>query len=146
MASSCRGTLPGGIDAMPQNQIPPPSALVIEDDDHIGQLLQFVLEREDYRVHLLRDGRAGKDFIESQPAPAIALFDVMLPFLDGFHLVALVRAQAGWESVPVIMLTAKAQERDIVRALDAGANDYIVKPFQPKELMARVRRLAKASP
>ena len=131
---------------MSQNQTSLPCALVIEDDDHIGQLLQFMLERENYRVHLARDGRAGKAFIESEPAPAIALLDVMLPFYDGFQLVGLVRAQPGWESVPVIMLTAKTQERDIVRALDAGANDYIVKPFQPKELLARVRRLARVAP
>ena len=132
------------LSTMPNTSSLSPFALVIEDDEHIGQLLQFMLERENYRVHLARDGRAGKDFIESQPAPAIVLLDVMLPFFDGFQLVALVRAQPGWESVPVIMLTAKTQERDIVRALEAGANDYIVKPFQPKELLARVRRLAKA--
>ena len=131
---------------MSQNQTSLPCALVIEDDDHIGQLLQFMLERENYRVHLARDGRAGKAFIETEAAPAIVLLDVMLPFFDGFQLVALVRAQPGWESVPVIMLTAKTQERDIVRALDAGANDYIVKPFQPKELLARVRRLARMAP
>lgn len=124
----------------------PPLALVIEDDDHIGQLLQFMLERENYRVHMARDGRAGKAFVESQPPPSIVLLDVMLPFLDGFQLVTLIRAQPGWESVPVIMLTAKTQERDIVRALDAGASDYIVKPFQPKELLARVRRLARVGP
>lgn len=131
---------------MSQNQTSLPCALVIEDDDHIGQLLQFMLERESYRVHLARDGRAAKTFIENEPAPAITLLDVMLPFFDGFQLVALMRAQPGWETVPVIMLTAKTQERDIVRALDAGANDYIVKPFQPKELLARVRRLARAAP
>ena len=131
---------------MPPNQTSPPCVLVVEDDEHIGQLLQFMLERENYRVHLARDGRAGKAFIETEPAPAIALLDVMLPFFDGFQLVAQVRAQAGWEAVPVIMLTAKTQERDIVRALEAGADDYIVKPFQPKELIARVRRLAKAAP
>ena len=132
--------------AMSQNHQPLPCALVVEDDDHIGQLLLFMLEREHYRVHLARDGRAGKAFIESEPAPAIALLDVMLPFFDGFQLVAAVRAQPGWESVPIIMLTAKTQERDIVRALDAGASDYIVKPFQPKELLARVRRLARVAP
>ena len=135
-----------GASAMSQTQTPLPCALVVEDDEHIGQLLQFMLERENYRVHLACDGRAGKAFIETQAAPSIALLDVMLPFFDGFQLVALVRAQSGWEAVPVIMLTAKTQERDIVRALDAGANDYIVKPFQPKELLARVRRLAKVAP
>jgi DNA-binding response OmpR family regulator len=70
------------------------------------------------------------------------LLDVMLPFLDGFALVALLRAQPAWKNVPVIMLTAKTQEKDIVRALDEGANDYIVKPFQPAELLARIKRLS----
>ena len=135
-----------GAAAMSQTQTLLPCALVVEDDEHIGQLLQFMLERENYRVHLACDGRAGKAFIETQAAPSIALLDVMLPFFDGFQLVALMRAQPGWEAVPIIMLTAKTQERDIVRALDAGANDYIVKPFQPKELLARVRRLARVAP
>jgi DNA-binding response OmpR family regulator len=128
---------------MPQTQIPLPRVLVIEDDEHIGQLLKFMLERESYAVHMMRDGRAAKAFIETEQPPAITLLDVMLPFFDGFQLVRILRAQPGWETVPVIMLTAKTQESDIVRALDAGANDYIVKPFQPKELLARVRRLAR---
>lgn len=123
---------------------PLPTALIVEDDEHIAHLLQFMLAREGYAVHVAAEGRAGKAFIETQPPPAFVLLDVMLPFLDGFQLVALLRAQPGWESVPVVMLTAKTQERDIVRALDAGANDYVVKPFQPSELLARVRRLAKA--
>lgn len=120
-----------------------PVALVVEDDDHIAHLLKFMLERAGYRVELARDGRVAQQFIASQPAPAVALFDMMLPFVDGLQLVAMVRGQSGWEQVPVLMLTAKAQERDIVRALDAGANDYIVKPFQPDELMARLRRFAR---
>jgi DNA-binding response OmpR family regulator len=119
-----------------------PVALVVEDDPHIGLLLKFMLERNGYRVALCSDGKLARDHIMSEPAPAVALLDVMLPFLDGFQLVALVRAQPGWEQVPVLMLTAKAQERDIARALEAGANDYIQKPFQPEELLARVRRFA----
>ena len=120
-----------------------PVALVVEDDEHIAQLLKFMLERAGYRVELARDGRVAQNFIASQPAPAVALFDLMLPFVDGLQLVGLVRQQPGWEQVPVLMLTAKTQERDIVRALDAGANDYIVKPFQPDELLARLRRFAR---
>ena len=121
-------------------------ALVVEDDEHIAQLLRFMLERGGYRVELAADGRAGQQFIRTQPAPDIALLDMMLPFVDGLQLVQQVRVQPGWERVPVVMLTAKAQERDIVRALDAGANDYVVKPFQPEELMARLRRVAKVQP
>jgi len=101
-----------------------------------------MLERVGYTVALAVDGRAAQAHIQSQPAPAVALLDVMLPYLDGMQLVALVRSQPGWQSVPVIMLTAKAQERDIARALAAGANDYVVKPFQPEELLARLRRWA----
>jgi DNA-binding response OmpR family regulator len=123
-----------------------PVALVVEDDEHIAQLLRFMLEREKYTVHLARDGREGQTYIQTQPVPTIVLFDVMLPFVDGFELVRLVRAQPGWDTVPVVMLTAKTQERDIVRALDAGATDYILKPFQPNELLARLRRFTRPRP
>lgn len=123
-----------------------PVALVVEDDEHIAHLLRFMLEREKYTVHLARDGREGQAFIQSQPVPTIVLFDVMLPFVDGFELVRLARAQPGWDTVPVVMLTAKTLERDIVRALDAGATDYILKPFQPNELLARLRRFTRPRP
>ena len=79
----------------------------------------------------------------AEPAPDLVLLDVMLPYVDGFEIVGLIRAQAGWEAVPVLMLTAKNTERDTVRALDAGANDFIIKPFQPQELLARLRRFLK---
>lgn len=126
-----------------------PSILVVEDDEHIGELLGFLLERQGYRVDRCTDGRAARAFIEGvrpsegHPPPRLILLDVMLPFCDGFELVGLIRAQPGWDAVPIIMLTAKTTESDIVRALDAGANDYIVKPFQPNELMARLRRYVK---
>jgi two-component system alkaline phosphatase synthesis response regulator PhoP len=119
---------------------PAATVLVVEDDAHIAHLLEFLLQRAGYRVEVARDGRAAQAYLQSHPAPAIVLLDVMLPFIDGIQLVAQMRIQPGWDSVPVVMLTAKAQERDIVRALDAGASDYIVKPFQPDELLARLRR------
>jgi DNA-binding response OmpR family regulator len=120
--------------------------LVVEDDDNISHMLKFMLEREQYNVSLALNGRIAKTFIESNPPPNVILLDVMLPFIDGFELVGLIRATAGWQTVPIIMLTAKTQEQDAVRALDAGANDYIHKPFAPKELLARVRRYARAAP
>ena len=120
-----------------------PSALVVEDDELVAEMLRFLLDRQGFRVHVAHDGREGLALIQTLPPPAIALLDVMMPFIDGFQLVTLLRDQLAWAQVPVIMLTAKSQERDIVRALDAGASDYIVKPFQPNELVARVRRLAR---
>lgn len=122
-----------------------PSILVIEDDEHIAQLLKFLLERQHYRVDLAADGRAARLHIEnSKSVPSLILLDVMLPYLDGFELVRMARAREDWQDVPIVMLTAKSMERDIVRALDAGANDYIVKPFQPNELLARLRRFLRA--
>ena len=122
-----------------------PRALVVEDDDNIAYLLQFMLERERYRVDLQRDGRGASTFVQTQPPVDIVLLDVMLPFVDGFQLVELIRTTPAWRAVPVLMLTAKTREQDAVRALDAGASDYIHKPFAPNELMARVRRHTKAA-
>ncbi|MBS0455544.1 MAG: response regulator transcription factor [Proteobacteria bacterium] len=121
-----------------------PGALVVEDDDNIAYLLQFMLERENFRVDLQREGRSAMAYVQSQPPVDIVLLDVMLPFVDGFQLVELIRATPAWDAVPVLMLTAKTREQDAVRALDSGASDYIHKPFAPNELMARVRRYTKA--
>lgn len=117
--------------------------LVVEDDSNITSLLQFMFEREGHAVTLLADGEAAHRHITTQPAPDLVLLDSMLPYRDGLRLLATLRAQIGWgwAEVPVVMLTARSLERDIVTALDAGANDYVIKPFQPHELLARVRRL-----
>jgi DNA-binding response OmpR family regulator len=120
-----------------------PSVLVVEDDVHIAHVLSFMLERQGYQVIHVADGRAAIQHVTSQPAPDLVLLDVMLPYVDGFEIVATIRAQASWADVPVLMLTAKNAERDSVRALDAGANDFIIKPFQPQELLARLRRYLK---
>lgn len=117
--------------------------MIVEDDEHIAQLLVFIFQREGFKTILVRDGQAAVQMVEHNAAPALVMLDVMLPYYDGFHLLKKVRAQPGWEQVPIIMLTAKSQENDIVRALDAGANDYVVKPFNPGELLARVRRFLK---
>ncbi len=118
-------------------------ALVVEDDDQIAYLLRFILEREGFKVEVASDGRVAQNLIINAPPPALVLLDVMLPYLDGYQLLAAIRAKEGWETVPVLMLTAKSQEKDIVRALDSGAADYMVKPFKPDELCSRVRRLVK---
>ncbi len=118
-------------------------ALVVEDDDQIAYLLRFILEREGYVVHLARDGRQAQSLIQELGPPALVMLDVMLPYVDGYQLLGKMREHPGWENVPILMLTAKSQEKDIVRALDNGASDYIVKPFKPDELRARIKRLVK---
>lgn len=120
-----------------------PLALVVEDDDQISYLLRFILEREGFTVHVARDGKEAQQLIESLAPPAVVTLDVMLPYADGFQLLKLIRSKSAWNGSLVLMLTSKSQEKEIVRALDAGASDYVVKPFQPDELRARVRRLLK---
>ena len=119
------------------------TAFVAEDDEQLAYILRFILEREGFEVQAAPDGRTAKELIATLQPPAIVILDVMLPHVDGYELLALVRANASWQGVPVIMLTARSQEQDIVRGLEAGANDYMVKPFKPEELRARIRRLVK---
>lgn len=117
-------------------------AVVVEDDEDIGRLLKFVLEREGFAVTLCADGRVAAERIAREdPPPALAILDMMLPYVNGRELLALIRESERWKAVPVLMLTAKSRESDIAGALDAGASDYVVKPFKPEELKARIRRL-----
>jgi len=121
----------------------PRNALIVEDDPYIGRLLKFMLEKEGFAPLLATDGEAGAAAIASNTPFAIMLLDVMLPLVNGYELLQQARRMPEREGVPIIMLTAKSQEGDIVRALDLGANDHLVKPFQPNELKARIRRLVK---
>ncbi|HWH39418.1 MAG TPA: response regulator, partial [Usitatibacter sp.] len=101
------------------------------------------LKREGFRVEVARDGAEALERFDSTNAD-IVLLDVMLPQVSGYDLLAAIRAREAWSGIPVIMLTARGQEKDIVKALDMGASDYMLKPFQPAELRARVRRLCPA--
>ena len=95
-------------------------------------------------MHQATDGRAAEGLIAKLAPAAIVTLDVMLPRVDGYEVLRRIRSTPGWTQVPVILLTARSQEKDIARGLDAGANDYLVKPFKPDELRARVRRLVKS--
>jgi DNA-binding response OmpR family regulator len=120
---------------------PAPAALVVEDDDQIAYLLQFILRKEGYAVTIARDGREAQALIAERDAPAFVTLDFMLPHANGLELLALIRAKPGWERVPVLMLSARSQEKDIAGARASGATDYLVKPFKPEELRECVRRL-----
>ena len=120
------------------------TALVVEDDADIGKLLAWMLQREGFAVTVLADGRAAAQRIAAGDPVRLVILDVMLPHASGHEILRAMRAHPAWQPVPVVMLTAKSQEADIVKALDAGANDYLVKPFQPAELLARIRRLVPA--
>jgi len=123
-----------------------PNVLVAEDDDQISFLLQLLLEHEGYGVTLARDGREAMQCIDSMPPPSLVMLDIMMPHADGFELLAHLRARPEWSAVPVMMMTARSQEKDIARALEAGAADYVVKPFLPEDLKARIHRLVSRQP
>jgi DNA-binding response OmpR family regulator len=116
------------------------SVLVIEDEGDIRQLLRTLLEREGYAVSEASEGRDGvRRFHETHPD--LVILDVGLPDLDGWQVLERVRDMS--EEVPVLMLTALGTERDKVRGLNAGADDYLTKPFSRVELMARLQALSR---
>jgi DNA-binding response OmpR family regulator len=116
------------------------TALLIEDNADVAYLLRFMLQRDGYAVHTLTNGRDAQQFVaESRPTDVVIL-DLMLPYIDGFELLAQIRESKAWGDVPVVVLSGKVTERDIVRAIELGANDYVTKPYKPLELSARIRR------
>ncbi|MEU7117462.1 two-component system response regulator CseB [Streptomyces zaomyceticus] len=109
--------------------------LFVEDDDVIREATQLALERDGFRVTAMPDGLSGLDAFRAQ-RPDIALLDVMLPGMDGVSLCRRIRDES---TVPVIMLSARADSIDVVLGLEAGADDYVTKPFDGSVLMARIR-------
>lgn len=109
--------------------------LVVDDEKQIVEVLSAYLEREGYRVIAAYDGRTALDAALKE-SPDLILLDLMLPEINGFDICRLVRDESG---VPIIMLTARDDEMDKVLCLEVGADDYITKPFSPREVLARVR-------
>ena len=115
-------------------------ALVVEDNEHVAYMLEFMLERAGYEVILAANGRDAQAAIENIAPVDVVLLDLMLPYVSGYQLIEEIRADHDWQYVPIVVLSGKVLEEDIVQALDLGANDYVTKPFRPEELLARLRR------
>ncbi len=114
------------------------TVLAIEDNPDILEILQFNLSREGFSVVKAMDGDEGLKQA-FQVHPDLILLDLMLPKRDGIEVCRQLRARSDTKAIPIIMLTAKGEESDIVRGLEVGADDYVTKPFSPKELVARVK-------
>lgn len=112
--------------------------LIIEDEEDILALVQYNLLREGYRVSCAMSGEEGLDLARSE-APDLILLDLMLPGMDGLEVCRALKKGAATAQIPVIMLTAKGEEADVVAGLELGADDYIPKPFSPRVLIARLR-------
>jgi DNA-binding response OmpR family regulator len=117
--------------------MPKETILVIEDDSDIVEIIQYNFEREGYRVITASNGEKGIDAVISRK-PALIILDLMLPGLDGLEVCKRLRSNADTRSIPIVILTAKGEESDIVLGLGVGADDYVTKPFSPKELLARI--------
>jgi DNA-binding response OmpR family regulator len=117
---------------------------IVEDEDDIRALVSAGLKRERFRVREYPDGRGFLASLRTEK-PDLVVLDVMLPDTDGFAICRTLRADRASAGVPVIMLTARAEESDRVLGLELGADDYVVKPFSPKELAARVKAVLRRS-
>lgn len=114
------------------------SILVVEDEEEILELVQYNLQKHGYGVECARSGEEAIRAVGVSP-PSLVLLDIMLPGLDGLEVCRRLKADEKSRHIPVVMLTAKGEEADIVSGLELGADDYITKPFQPRVLVARVR-------
>lgn len=109
--------------------------LIVEDDAKTANLLQLYLRQAGYKADIASDGYTGLDMARKLQ-PDLVILDLMLPHLDGLDICRLIRMES---SVPIIILTAKSTEDDVLRGLDLGADDYITKPFSPREVIARIK-------
>lgn len=114
--------------------------LVCDDERHIVRLIQVNLERQGYQVVTAFDGKEGLEKIRSEK-PNLVVLDVMMPYMDGFEVLKALRREPETETLPVIMLTAKAQDKDVFEGYHYGADMYLTKPFNPMELVTFVKRI-----
>jgi two-component system, OmpR family, alkaline phosphatase synthesis response regulator PhoP len=115
--------------------------LVADDEPHIGRIIKMKLEQGPFAVTLAYDGREALELMEADPDIALVLLDVMMPYMTGLDVLAKLRADDRWRTVPAIVLTAAGQEQHHKQAMALGANEFLTKPFSPKKLYARAAEL-----
>ena len=113
--------------------------LLVDDEENIRMLVKYNLEKAGFAVKEAADGAAALEQVHVAPFPDLVLLDLMLPKIDGLEVARQIKSNNNSASIPIIMLTAKSSEIDKVLGLELGADDYITKPFSPKELVARVK-------
>lgn len=121
----------------------PRKILTVDDEKHIVRLIQVNLERQGYEVVTAHDGREALEKVESE-RPDLVILDVMMPYMDGFEVLQNMKRNPGTRDIPVIMLTAKAQDADVFKGWQSGVDCYLTKPFNPMELISFVQRIFKS--
>jgi DNA-binding response OmpR family regulator len=119
---------------------PVPVIVAADDDEDILRLIVFRFERSGYRVLVARDGAEALAVVR-EAVPDLAVLDVRMPKMDGYEVTRAIRADERTKDVPVILLTARVQDADVERGFEAGADDYVRKPFSPQELRSRVQAI-----
>lgn len=118
----------------------PISILLVEDDAFTASLVQFMLERQQMRVTCVADGRKALQLLAETPSFDAVLLDWLMPQVSGLEVLAKFKQHPEWSAIPVVMLSAVDDGQEIARAFKAGANDYLTKPFDPQEMLARLTR------
>src|SRR5438094_5613099 len=121
----------------------PKKILAVDDERHIVRLVEVNLQRAGYEVVTAYDGREALEKVKSEK-PDLVVLDVMMPYMDGFEVLKNLKADPSTAEIPVIMLTAKAQDADVFRGWQSGVDCYLTKPFNPMELIAFVKRIFKS--
>jgi DNA-binding response OmpR family regulator len=121
------------------------AAVIAEDDLEIRELLQFKLRNSGFDVTAFENGQVCIDHLEQrEDPPDIVVLDIMMPTMDGLQVLERIRDDDSLSDLPVLMLTARSREDDIVEGFEQGATDYVTKPFSPSEVVARINRLTEA--
>jgi two-component system, OmpR family, alkaline phosphatase synthesis response regulator PhoP len=118
----------------------PRKILAVDDEKHIVRLVQVNLERQGYEVVTANDGKEALEKVEEE-RPDLVVLDVMMPYMDGFEVLQNMRRNPATRDIPVIMLTAKAQDADVFKGWQSGVDCYLTKPFNPMELLSFVKRI-----
>ena len=120
-----------------------PHALIADDEPDIREIISLKLRDSGFTVTAVENGAACLDYLRSDESrqPDVVLMDVMMPEMDGFSALERIRESSGFVDLPVVMLTSRGREEDVMHALDAGATDFIAKPISPSEIVGRLERV-----
>ena len=138
VAAGCLGHFAGRV--LTKKKATAPRVLSIEDDAAMGQFLKAVFTAQGFTMDLATDGNAGLEMARRR-RPDLVILDLLMPYKNGFEVLKELKDAPDTRAVPVIILSSNSREEDIVKALNAGADDFVVKPFRARELVTRVRKV-----